>query len=85
MLAIAIVLAIWELIHVSGWKKLIFPGPGGTLSDLWGQLRTGLLWHAIAITSERAVIGFALAVRDRRRSSAPWSRGSRRCGRRSAR
>ena len=61
-LAIAIVLAIWELIHVSGWKKLIFPGPGGTLSDLWGQLRTGLLWHAIAITSERAVIGFALAV-----------------------
>jgi NitT/TauT family transport system permease protein len=62
VLAIAIVLAIWELIHVSGWKKLIFPGPGGTLSDLWGQLRTGLLWHAIAITSERAVIGFALAV-----------------------
>jgi len=58
VLAIAIVLAIWELIHVSGWKKLIFPGPGGTLSDLWGQL----LWHAVAITSERAVIGFALAV-----------------------
>jgi NitT/TauT family transport system permease protein len=62
VLAIAIVLAIWELIHVSGWKKLIFPGPAATLSDLWGQLKTGLLWHAIAITSERAVIGFALAV-----------------------
>jgi NitT/TauT family transport system permease protein len=62
VLAIAIVLAVWELIHVSGWKKLIFPAPAGTLSDLWGQLRTGLLWHAIAITSERAVIGFALAV-----------------------
>jgi len=62
VLAIAIVLAIWQLIHLSGWKKLIFPGPGGTLSDLGGQLRTGLLWHAIAITSERAVVGFALAV-----------------------
>jgi NitT/TauT family transport system permease protein len=62
VLAIAIVLAVWQLIHVSGWKKLIFPGPAGTFSDLWGQLRTGLLWHAIAITSERAVIGFALAV-----------------------
>jgi NitT/TauT family transport system permease protein len=61
-LAVAIVLAIWQLIHVSGWKKLIFPGPAGTLSDLWGQLQTGLLWRAIAITSERAVIGFALAV-----------------------
>jgi NitT/TauT family transport system permease protein len=62
VLAIAIVLAVWQLIHVSGWKKLIFPGPGGTLSDLWGQLQTGLLWRAIVITSERAVIGFGLAV-----------------------
>src|SRR5260370_705604 len=62
VLAIAIVLAVWQLIHLSGWKKLIFPGPSGTLSDLWGQLRTGLLWHAIGITSERAVIGFALAA-----------------------
>ncbi|MFZ0189726.1 MAG: ABC transporter permease subunit [Streptosporangiaceae bacterium] len=62
VLAIAIVLAVWQLIHVSGWKKLIFPGPAGTLSDLWAQLQTGLLWRAIAITSERAVIGFALAV-----------------------
>ena len=62
VLAIAIVLAVWQLIHVSGWKKLIFPGPAGTLSDLWGQLQTGLLWRAIVITSERAVIGFALAV-----------------------
>jgi NitT/TauT family transport system permease protein len=62
VLAVAIVLAIWQLIHVSGWKKLIFPGPGGTLSDLWDQLQTGLLWHAIATTAERAVIGFGLAV-----------------------
>ena len=61
-LAVAIVLAIWQLIHVSGWKKEIFPGPGGTLADLWDQLHTRLLWHAIVITSERAVIGFALAV-----------------------
>ena len=62
VLAIAIVLAVWQLIHLSGWKKLIFPGPSVTLSDLWGQLHTGLLWRAIGITSERAVIGFALAV-----------------------
>jgi NitT/TauT family transport system permease protein len=62
VLAVAIVLAVWELIHVSGWKKLIFPAPGGTLGDLWDQLHTRLLWDAIRITSERAVIGFALAV-----------------------
>ena len=62
VLAVAIVLAGWQLIHVSGWKKDIFPGPGGTLADLWDQLQTGLLWHAIGTTAERAVIGFGLAV-----------------------
>src|SRR5215472_8476713 len=61
-LAVAIVLVIWQLIHLSGWKKEIFPGPGGTLADLWDQLHTGLLWHAIGTTAERAVIGFGLAV-----------------------
>ena len=62
VLAIAIVLAVWQLIHVSGWKKAIFPGPGATLANLWDQLHTGLLWHAIGTTAERAVIGFGLAV-----------------------
>ena len=61
-LAIVIVLTLWQLIHLSGWKKAIFPGPGATLSNLWHQLETGLLWHAIATTAERAVIGFGLAV-----------------------
>jgi len=61
-LAVIIVLAIWQLIHISGWKKDIFPGPGGTLGNLGDQLKTGLLWHAIATTAERAVIGFGLAV-----------------------
>ena len=62
VLAVAIVLAVWELIHLSGWKKLIFPAPGPTLANLWGQLQTAEFWHAIATTGERAVIGFALAV-----------------------
>ena len=61
-LAIVIVLAVWQVIHVSGWKKEIFPGPGATLANLWDQLHTGLLWHAIATTAGRAVIGFGLAV-----------------------
>jgi NitT/TauT family transport system permease protein len=62
LLAIALVLVIWELIHLTGWKKYVFPGPGVTLSNLWDQARTGLLWHAIGTTLERAVIGFALAA-----------------------
>jgi NitT/TauT family transport system permease protein len=62
LLAIAIVLGIWQLVHLSGWKKAIFPGPGTTLANLRDQLRHGLLWHAIGTTVQRAVIGFALAV-----------------------
>ena len=62
LLAIVIVLAVWELIHVSGWKKEIFPRPAATLANLGDQLRTALLWHAIGTTVERAVIGFGLAV-----------------------
>ncbi len=61
-LAIVIVLAVWELIHVSGWKKEIFPGPAATLANLGDQLRTALLWHAIGTTVERAIIGFGLSV-----------------------
>ena len=60
--AIALVWAVWELIHLSGWKKFVLPGPGVTLSNLWGQLRTGLLWHSIGDTLERVVIGYALAL-----------------------
>ena len=61
-LAILIVLAVWQLIHLSGWKKAIFPGPGATLSNLWHQLQTGLLWQAIATTAQRAIIGFASSI-----------------------
>jgi NitT/TauT family transport system permease protein len=62
LLAIALVLVIWELIHLTGWKKDVLPGPGVTLSNLWAQAHTALLWHAIGTTLERAVVGFVLAV-----------------------
>jgi NitT/TauT family transport system permease protein len=62
LLAIAIVIGIWELVHLSGWKKDIVPGPAAVFSDLWAQLHTALLWHAIATTLRRAVIGFGLAI-----------------------
>lgn len=60
--AIALVWVIWELIHLSGWKRYVIPGPGVTLTNLWDQAKTGLLWHALGTTMERAVIGFAIAL-----------------------
>jgi NitT/TauT family transport system permease protein len=60
--AVALVWVIWELVHLTGWKKYVLPGPGVTLSNLWDQAKTGLLWHAVGDTLLRAVVGYALAV-----------------------
>ena len=62
LLAIAIVLAAWELVHLSGWKSDILPGPAAVFSDLWQQMHHLLLWQAIGTTLRRAVIGFTLAL-----------------------
>jgi NitT/TauT family transport system permease protein len=63
LLAIAIVIGVWELIYLSGWKSpAILPSPAAVFSDLWAQLHTALLWQAIATTLRRAVIGFGLAI-----------------------
>ncbi len=62
LLAVALVLAIWELITLSGYKKAIWPATGPTLANLWDQLKTALLWKAIGDTLQSAVIGFAVAL-----------------------
>jgi NitT/TauT family transport system permease protein len=60
--AIVLVLAVWELLYLDHWKPYIFPGPATTISNLWDQAGTGLLWKAIGITLTRAVTGFAVAL-----------------------
>jgi len=62
LLAIALVLGVWELVHLSGWKQYVLPGPGAVFSNLWEQMQHAQLWQAIDITMRRAVIGFALSV-----------------------
>ncbi len=62
LLAVALVLAIWELITLSGYKKAIWPATGPTLANLWDQLNTALLWKAIGDTLQSAVVGFAVAL-----------------------
>ena len=63
LLAIAIVIGVWELVYLSGWKSAaILPSPAAVFSDLWAQLHHALLWQAIATTLRRAAIGFGLAL-----------------------
>jgi NitT/TauT family transport system permease protein len=63
LLAIAIVIGVWELVYLSGWKSAaILPSPAAVFSDLWAQAHHALLWQAIATTLRRAVIGFGMAL-----------------------
>jgi NitT/TauT family transport system permease protein len=63
LLAIAIVLAAWQLFYLSDYHgdstSGLVKGPG---AGLWDQLRHAQLWQAIGTTVQTAVVGFALAM-----------------------
>jgi len=64
LLAIALVLLVWELIALSGWKHFVFKGPGPTFASLWDQATHGSpsLWSVIGATLQTAVVGYSLAL-----------------------
>lgn len=62
LLAIALVLIIWQLVHLTGWKQNVVKGPATVFSDLWQQLHHALLWRAIGTTLRRAALGYSLAL-----------------------
>ena len=62
LLAIALVLLVWQIVHLTGWKKLVLSPPSAVLSDLWQMARHGQLWAAIGVTMTRALIGYLLAL-----------------------
>ncbi|GAA2614193.1 ABC transporter permease [Paractinoplanes durhamensis] len=63
LLAIAIVVLVWQIVVWSKWKPdYVLPGPGTVFGDLGDVLRTGDFWDGVLLTLRRAVTGFALAV-----------------------
>ena len=61
--ALAIAIAIWQLVVWSGWKsEVILPGPAKVFSTLWDMMQTGRYWEAIAVTLRRGAWGFFLAI-----------------------
>ena len=62
LLAVALVLVLWQLVHLTGWKSAVLKGPTVVLPDLWGMMHHALLWQALGITLRRAVLGYALAL-----------------------
>ena len=62
LLAVALVLAIWEIVHLTGWKHFVLQGPGVVLPDLWQMVQHGQLWAAVGVTLKQALIGYLVAV-----------------------
>ncbi|HEY5362532.1 MAG TPA: ABC transporter permease subunit [Streptosporangiaceae bacterium] len=62
VLAIVLVLAVWELVTLTGWKKYVLKGPGPVFADLWHQAVHGNLWSVIGATLQTALIGYAAAL-----------------------
>jgi NitT/TauT family transport system permease protein len=62
LLAVALVLVVWELIALTHWKQYVFKGPGPVLSDLWQQMQHGMLWATIGWTMRSAVTGYVVAL-----------------------
>src|SRR5271166_2292485 len=62
LLAVALVLAVWQVVHLTGWKSLVLKGPGTVLPDLWQMAHHALIWQAIGVTMKRALVGYLLAL-----------------------
>ena len=66
LLAIAIVLVLWQLVYLADWHGTstngIMKGPVQTLPVLWHDLQHAQLWGAIGITLRSAVIGYTAAL-----------------------
>ena len=61
--AVALALAIWQLVVWSGWKdEYVLPGPNKVLPALGDLVRSAKFWTAVGITMRRAVTGYAAAL-----------------------
>jgi NitT/TauT family transport system permease protein len=63
VLALAIVVAFWQVVVWSGWRPdYVLAGPVAVGKQLGDFATTGDFWQAVANTMRRALIGFALAT-----------------------
>ena len=61
--ALALALAVWQVVVWSGWKpEYALPAPQTVGRDLWNYAGSGALWEGLLITAQRAGIGFGAAV-----------------------
>jgi NitT/TauT family transport system permease protein len=63
LLALAVVLIVWQLVYLSEWKPpWLLPAPQTVFTELVRQIGTPELWDSFGRTIWRAVYGFAVAL-----------------------
>lgn len=63
LVAIGLVLAVWQVVVWSGWRPpYLLPGPVEVFAKLFDAATTTTFWKAIYITLQRAALGFVLAA-----------------------
>ena len=64
VLAVVLILAVWEAVTLTGWKHYVLKGPGPVFSTLWNEMLHGSpsLWATIWVTLETAIVGYAAAL-----------------------
>jgi NitT/TauT family transport system permease protein len=61
--ALVIVIGLWQLVVLSGWKEqFVLPGPGAVGSQLLDIVSTGKFWEAVVRTMRRAAWGYAISL-----------------------
>ena len=63
LIAIAIVVGIWQFLVWWGWRdEYIFPPPSEVFSTLWNLMGTPRFWDSVSTTIQRAAIGYVSAL-----------------------
>ncbi|WP_209122804.1 ABC transporter permease [Alkalihalobacillus sp. BA299] len=68
LLFFMVLIAIWEITYrlnlsYQFFSVMMFPSPGGTLTQLYrGFFETGILFHALITSIQRIAIGFSIAL-----------------------
>lgn len=61
--AVLLVLLLWQAVVWTGWRpEYVFPGPGAVLRRLGEEFTAGNLLHALGVTLQRALFGYAIAL-----------------------
>jgi NitT/TauT family transport system permease protein len=63
LLAIVLVVTVWQLVFLSEWRPAyVFPPPADVFAELGSLITEPRFWDGVQLTMTRAITGFALAV-----------------------